>query len=367
MAGLLLKNVNKTYAGGHQMIRDFNLEIRGKEFLILAGDEDCGKTMLLRMIAGLDDFTSGTLWIDGEDKTFAEPRDRNLAMLFKNSVPYPEMNVADNLAFALRLGKLPQKEIEQRVEETAKLLSLETVLEKKPEELTEPERFCVLLGRALIRRPQILLIDSMLADFNEESQEICRETLLKIYETLDVTVLYAADRRECITGFGSRLVLIKDGAVCQDAAPAKLYEKPGCLYAAEYVSRPPLNQFSAMVFGEENRVGLSLSGGRLILSDEQGKRLAKQGCFGKQVILGIRPEVLRLTDEKEAAGVFAAVLEGMELYKNRPLLHFTAGETVGTAFADGMPACGIGGEICLKVDVKKVFIFDADTGQSLTC
>ncbi|MCI8455324.1 MAG: ABC transporter ATP-binding protein [Lachnospiraceae bacterium] len=367
MAGLLLKNVNKTYAGGHQMIRDFNLEIRGKEFLVLAGDEDCKKTMLLRMIAGLDDFTSGTLWIDGEDRTFAEPRDRNLAMLFKNAVLYPEMNVADNLAFALKLGKLPQKEIEQRVGEIAGLLSLEAALEKKTEELTEAERFCVLLGRALIRKPRILLIDSMLAEFAEEAQKTCREILLRVYETLDMTVLYAADRRECISGFGSRLVLIKDGTVCQDAAPAKLYERPVCLYAAEYVSRPPLNQFSATVFGEENQVGLSLPGGRLFLLDEHGKKLAKQGCFGKQVLLAVRPEALHLTEEKRGDGVFSAALEGMELYKNRPLLHFTAGETAGTVFADGMPACGIGGEICLKIDVKKVLIFDAETGQSLTC
>ena len=167
MAGLVLKNVNKIFPGGQMAVRDFSLEIKNREFIILSGPAGCGKSTLLRMIAGLEEISSGSLFIDGKDMTDADPKDRNIAMVFKNSVLYPEMTVAGNLSFALRMAKLPQAEIEERIEDIAGFLKIEHILDKQPEELSMEERYRVLLGRALMRRPGILLLDSTIADLEE--------------------------------------------------------------------------------------------------------------------------------------------------------------------------------------------------------
>ena len=190
MSGLVLRNINKTFPGDQQAIRDFNLEVKDREFLILVGPTACGKSTLLRMIGGLEEITSGSLIIDGTDMTDADPKERNVAMLFKNSVLYPGMSVEDNLTFSLRMTKMPAAEIAKRVDETVGILKIDGILEKMPEELSAADTYRVLLGRALMRRPGILLLDRTIAEADPDVQELMRKEFANINRELGITVIY---------------------------------------------------------------------------------------------------------------------------------------------------------------------------------
>ena len=199
MSGLVLRNINKTFPGDQQAIRDFNLEVKDREFLILVGPTACGKSTLLRMIGGLEEITSGSLIIDGTDMTDADPKERNVAMLFKNSVLYPGMSVEDNLTFSLRMTKLPAAEIAKRVDETVGILKIDGILEKMPEELSAADTYRVLLGRALMRRPGILLLDRTIAEADPDVQELMRKEFANINRELGITVIYATDNQISMT------------------------------------------------------------------------------------------------------------------------------------------------------------------------
>ena len=353
MAGLILKNINKTYPGGHQVIGDLDLTVEDGEFLVLAGPEGCGKSILLRMIAGFEEPTYGSVMIGGEDVTGTDPRGRNLAMLFRNSVLYPAMSVAENLSLSLRMARTAPGEAETRLRDIAERLDLTDLLGKMPAELTKEETVRALLGRALVRRPGLLLVDSPQAGFGEAIQSRL--------DTLGVTVIYAAGAGEVPTGIGSRLILMNDGIVCQDGSPQEVYDHPASLFAVRFFGNPPVNLVPGTVFGEENRVGLELSRNRLMLPDDKGRILAQSGYFGKEVLLAVRPEDIRPATGKEKENVIEGTLQGMELYGNRPLLHFSVGDLPCSAFADGMPSCGIGGKFRLAVDTAKAHIFDPET------
>ena len=207
MSGLVLKNVNKIYPGGQQSVKDFSLEIRDREFLILVGPAGCGKSALLRMIGGLDEISSGSLFIDGKDMTDADPKDRNIAMLFKNSVLYPGMTV---------------EEIDRRIREISGYLKLSDILDKKPEELTGEETYRALLGRAMMRRPGILLLDSTIADLEESLQKVMRKEFKDIHKKMDMTVIYVTDNQETALALGTRMVVMNEGSICQDGTPEEL-------------------------------------------------------------------------------------------------------------------------------------------------
>ena len=222
MPGLELKNISKSYQNGRKVIRDFSLVVEGGEFVILAGPEGCGKTTLLRMIAGLEEITSGTLMIDGEDMTHAEPRERKLAMLFQNGVLYPGMSVEENLTFALSMQRLSQSEIDERLKETVSLLSLESILSSMPDQLTKAETYRALLGRALIRRPEILLLDRAMSGAEEEFAGGMLKEFRQIHEQTGITVIYATDREDTVRMPGTRLVVMNEGMICQEGEPGEI-------------------------------------------------------------------------------------------------------------------------------------------------
>lgn len=288
MSGLLLKNVNKIYPGGQQAIRDFSLEIPKREFLILAGPQGCGKSTLLRMIAGLEEITSGTLYIDGKDMTNAEPRERNIAMIFKNSVLYPEMTVAENLSFALRMAKISQEEIEKRIAEISEIMELQGVLEKDSSKLTPEQTYRVLVGRALMRHPRILLLDSTLADMDEELQKAARQELLNLHRKMDMTVIYVTDNQKTAMHLGSRMVVLNDGEICQDDTPENIVKYPVSSLVAGVTGYPRMEFFPAVVFEKDRQVGLELQNGKLLLSQERGKTLLDGGYLKKEIMVGIR-------------------------------------------------------------------------------
>lgn len=367
MSGLILKNVSKIYPSGQQAVKDFNLEIKDREFLILAGPTGCGKSTLLRMIAGLEEISSGSLYINGKDMTDSEPRDRNIAMVFKNSILYPEMSVLDNLSFALRMGKMAQGEIDERVKEAAGLLKLDSILERMPAELTKEETYRVLLGRALVRRPGILLLDSTIADLEEELQAVLRQELLETYRKMDMTVIYVTDNQETARTLAARMIVMKDGMICQDDTYENLEKKPVNRFVAGVVGQTPMNFFLATVWGQENQVGLKLKSGQILLPDEKGKALAKGAYFGREVIVGIRAD--GLVPEENASGsgngVLTVTFQGMESCKTGTALKFMENETEGFCLASQAPACKVGGKIKLSVDAERLYIFERETGKTI--
>lgn len=367
MSGLVLKNVNKIYPSGQQAVKDFNLEIENREFLILTGPTGCGKSTLLRMIAGLEEISSGSLSIGGKDMTDSEPRDRNIAMVFKNSILYPEMSVLDNLSFALRMGKMSQDEIDARVKETAGLLNLDSILEQMPAELTKEETYRVLLGRALVRRPKILLLDSIIADLEEELQVVIRQELLETYRKMDMTVIYATDNQGTAGTLATRMIVMKDGMICQDDTYENLVKKPVNRFVAGVVGQAPMNFFLATVLEQENQAKLKLKSGQILLPEEKGKPLIDGAYSGKEVIVGIRADSLHLEENASGSsnGILTVTFQGMADGKTETALRFLENETEGLCLAGQAPDCRTGGKILLSVDAKELYLFDRENGKTI--
>ena len=367
MSGLVLKNVNKIYPGGQQAIKDFNLEMKDGEILILSGPDGCGKSTLLRMIAGLEEITSGSLFINGVDMINADPRERNVAMIFRNSVLYPHMTVQENLTFALRMAKLSQAEIDKRTEEIAGFLNLGRILEKMPSELSPLEVYQALLGRALIRKPSILLMDSTIADLVECVQEEIREKFLAVYQKMNIMVIYVTENQRSAMAVGTRMIVMSDGEICQDDTPANLVKHPATSYVAGVVGYPPMNFFVANVYEEDGHVGLSFKKGKVLLPEEKGKALLEKGWLKKEVLTGVRADALTVLEGKKkgAEGTLTCKVQGMEELYCRPMLRFSMDESAGICLADEMPAGGEGSTVILAVDPEKIQIFNRETEKTI--
>ena len=367
MTGLVLKNINKIYPGGQQAIRDFNLEMKESGILVLSGPDGCGKSTLLRMIAGLDEITSGTLYINGENMTHAEPRDRNVAMVFRNSVLYPHMTVLENLSFSLRLSKTPQAEIDKRAEEISEFLNLGTILDKLPEELTPVDVYQVLVGRALMRRPSILLMDSTIADLDESVQEEIRKKFVMIQKKMNLMVIYVTENQKSAQALGSRMIVMSDGEICQDDTPENLIKNPATSYVAGVVGYPPMNFFIAGVYEDGGRVGLKFKKGNLILPEEKGNILLEKGYAKKEVLVGLRADALTVETGKKKAeeGMLSCKAQAMETLYSRPMLRFAMDETQGLCLAEEMPAGGEGSTVILKINPEKIQIFNRENEKTI--
>lgn len=367
MSGLILKNINKIYPGGQQAIRDFNLEMKESGILVLSGPDGCGKSTLLRMIAGLEEITSGSLYINGENMTFTEPRERSVAMIFRNSVLYPQMSVRENLTFALRMEKLSPVEIEKRVDEISETLELGRLLERMPEELTTIEVYQVLIGRALIRKPSILLMDSTIADLDEGVQEELRQKFVDIQKAMNLMVIYVTENQKSAMALGSRMIIMSDGEICQDATPQELLEHPETSFVAGVVGYPPMNFFIANVFEENGRTGLTFKKGKVLLPDEKGSVLIKNGYLKKEVLVGVRADALTVKPGKKKAevGELTCRVLGMETLYSRPMLRFAMDEVQGICLADEMPSGGEGSTVILEMNPDRFQIFDRETDRTI--
>lgn len=368
MAGLLLKHVCKTYPNGLQAIRDFNLEVRDREYLVLMGPSGCGKSTLLRMVAGLEEITSGRIFMDGQDVSDADPRDRNLAMVFKNSTLYPGMTVYDNMAFALRMGRLTPGEISRRIEEAAKALGIEKILEEEAENLTDLDRRRVLLARAIVRRPEVLLLDGVLSGLDKETKALMGGIIRGLYRALGTTVIHVTDDLEVAGMLASRIVVMQDGVIRQTDSPKELYWHPCCKFVAGYIGEPRINLFMTDAAKCGETIELSFDGFRILLPENKGKALLAGGYDGKRVVLGVRPEDLRPVDEKEASGMDGVIeteLLDIEMNGRDVYWHFDVDESSHTAKA-GEFAAGIGDKIYLAVDKDRVHVFDWESEKTIT-
>ena len=238
MASLSLEHIDKTYPNGFKAVKDFNLDVKDKEFIIFVGPSGCGKSTTLRMIAGLEDITGGTLKIDGKVMNDVEPKDRDIAMVFQNYALYPHMTVYDNMAFGLKLRKVPKDEIDKKVREAAKILDLDKLLDRKPKALSGGQRQRVAMGRAIVRKPKVFLMDEPLSNLDAKLRVQMRTEISKLHQRLGATIIYVThDQTEAMT-LGTRIVVMKDGVVQQIDTPQNLYDHPINQFVAGFIGSP---------------------------------------------------------------------------------------------------------------------------------
>ena len=367
MAGLSLKNITKYYQNGHVVVKDFNLEIEDHDFVVLVGPEGCGRSSVMRMIAGLVDFSSGELLIDGQWANEAGPREREIAMIFQNCTLYPQMSVYENMAFGLKLKHLPQKEIDCLVRETAEILDLAEVLDCMPEKLTEAQRQLVAVGRAIARRPGIFLMDKPFSSRDEKTREDMQNELLKLYERMQTTAIYATgDPMEALK-MGKTVVVMKDGTIQQADSPRNIYCCPVNRFVAEFVGNPGMNMMDGTAVSEGPQVYVELEKGRILLPKELGRKIKELGYDGKEITVGIRPEDACLGADREHPEneVFTVPAEACELSGDGKLLSMNREE--GAFVLRLAEPLGELSKETVSFHVKKenMCVFDKESGRNI--
>ncbi|MBQ9782547.1 MAG: sn-glycerol-3-phosphate ABC transporter ATP-binding protein UgpC [Clostridia bacterium] len=293
MASLSLQHIYKIYQSGVQAVTDFSLDIEDKEFIVFVGPSGCGKSTTLRMIAGLEEISDGELYIDGLKVNDVQPKDRDIAMVFQNYALYPHMTVYDNMAFGLKLRKMPRAEIDARVKEAARILGLETYLQRKPKALSGGQRQRVALGRAIVREPKVFLLDEPLSNLDAKLRAQMRTEITKLHHRLATTFIYVThDQVEAMT-MGTRIVVMKDGFIQQVDAPQKLYDYPANIFVAGFIGTPQMNFFDAVLTGTKTKVYVEFEGCKILCPKAVSSKIINLEDYlntGKPVVFGVRPE-----------------------------------------------------------------------------
>ena len=371
MASLSLQHINKTYPNGFQAVKDFNLEIEDKEFIIFVGPSGCGKSTTLRMIAGLEEISGGTLKIGDKVMNDVEPKDRDIAMVFQNYALYPHMTVYDNMAFGLKLRKVPKDQIDKAVREAARILDLEKLLDRKPKALSGGQRQRVAMGRAIVRNPKVFLMDEPLSNLDAKLRVQMRIEISKIHQRLGATIIYVThDQTEAMT-LGTRIVVMKDGVVQQVDTPQNLYQKPGNLFVAGFMGSPQMNFLDAEVKVNGSDVTLSVGGHELPVPADKKQALIDKGYAGKTVILGIRPEDIYELDEAKKLGIENESVDVDEPVVNREMLgaevilYFDEqGKTLAVRLSPENQT-QVGEKVSLYFDMEKAHVFDPETEENI--
>ena len=369
MASLSLTNVCKVYPNGFEAVKDFSLEVEDQEFIIFVGPSGCGKSTTLRMIAGLEEISSGELKIDGRVVNDVEPKDRDIAMVFQNYALYPHMTVFDNMAFGLKLRKVPKDEIKKKVEEAAKILDLEKLLDRKPKALSGGQRQRVAMGRAIVRNPKLFLMDEPLSNLDAKLRVQMRSEIASLHNRLKATIIYVThDQTEAMT-LGTRIVVLKDGVIMQVDSPQKLYNEPNNLFVAGFIGSPQMNFIDAVCKVEGERVTLNFEKTSVVLPPAKAKKLIDGGYNGKTVVMGIRPEDIgdsQIEIEAHKDAVFETDVTGYELLGSEVLLYFNVAGTAMTAKVDSRTTARMGDHITLAIDPEKIHCFDKETELTIT-
>lgn len=370
MASVVLKNVEKVYEGGVKTVHNFNLEVKDKEFIVLVGPSGCGKSTTLRMIAGLEEITSGDLFIDGARMNDVPPKDRDIAMVFQNYALYPHMSVFENMAFGLELRKYPKDEIKRRVDEAARILGLTQYLDRKPKALSGGQRQRVALGRAIVRKPKVFLFDEPLSNLDAKMRVHTRTEISRLHRMLGSTMIYVThDQVEAMT-MADRIVVMKDGYIQQIDTPLNLYNHPANRFVAGFIGSPAMNFIDGTLY-QNGTLAFRDASGKLDfrLPESIAKKL--QGYAGKAVTMGIRPEDVHDASRKRlASGVKGKLtLEVVEPMGNEIFLYFNLpsvaenGQFVARIDARETPE--VGSEFEFELDAEKVHFFDKQTDKAL--
>ena len=366
MASISLKNICKVYPNGFEAVKNFNLEIEDKEFIIFVGPSGCGKSTTLRMVAGLEDISSGELLIDGKLMNDVEPKDRDIAMVFQNYALYPHMTIYDNMAFGLKLRKMPKDEIDKKVREAASILGLEQLLQRKPKQLSGGQRQRVAMGRAIVRNPKVFLMDEPLSNLDAKLRVQMRIEISKLHDRLGATIIYVThDQTEAMT-LGTRIVVMKDGIVQQIDTPHNLYMNPDNLFVAGFIGSPQMNFVDAKIEANGDEVSAIVGDSRLKVPVSKAKALVAGGYAGKTVCMGIRPEDIhdsQMFIDASPNTVFDAKIRVYELLGAEVFLYFDYAGAQLTARVDPRTTARTGDEVRFAFDMEKSHFFDKDTEQ----
>ena len=375
MSEIALRNVCKQFDSEHYGVKDFNLDIHDKEFVIFVGPSGCGKSTTLRIIAGLEEITDGELWIDGELSNYLEPKERGMSMVFQNYALYPNMTVYGNMAYALKIRKLPKDEIDRKVHEVAKILEIEQLLARRPAALSGGQKQRVAIGSAIIRKPKAFLMDEPLSNLDAKLRAQMRVELVKLHKQLDTTIIYVThDQTEAMT-LGTKIVVMKDGLIQQVGAPQSIYDNPVNLFVAGFLGSPSMNFFRCTVKAEENnRTALLLDDAKTVkkvyLDGTRGKQIADR-YNGRHVILGIRPEDIYEFDEAKKLGIENESVDVDEPVVNREMLgaevilYFDEqGKTLAVRLSPENQT-QVGEKVSLYFDMEKAHVFDPETEENI--
>lgn len=375
MSEIALRNVCKQFDSEHYGVKDFNLDIHDKEFVIFVGPSGCGKSTTLRIIAGLEEITDGELWIDGELSNYLEPKERGMSMVFQNYALYPNMTVYGNMAYALKIRKMPKDEIDKKVHEVAKILEIEQLLDRKPAALSGGQKQRVAIGSAIIRKPKAFLMDEPLSNLDAKLRAQMRVELVKLHKQLDTTIIYVThDQTEAMT-LGTKIVVMKDGLIQQVGAPQSIYDNPVNLFVAGFLGSPSMNFFQCTVKAEENnRTALLLDDAKTVkkvyLDGTRGKQIADR-YNGRHVILGIRPEDIYELEEAKKLGIENDSVDVDEPVVNREMLgaevilYFDEQGKTLAVHLNPENQTKVGEKVSLYFDMDKAHVFDPETEENL--
>ena len=389
MAEVILKNVKKVYPHsetkkkkakkgeapeekkinlqiteeGVVAVQEFNLEIADKEFIVLVGPSGCGKSTTLRMIAGLEEISGGDLLIGGKRMNDVEPKDRDIAMVFQNYALYPHMTVYDNLAFPLKLKKVDKAEIDQRVREAAEILDITQYLDRKPKAMSGGQRQRVAIGRAIVRNPQVLLMDEPLSNLDAKLRNQMRAEIIKLRERINTTFIYVThDQTEAMT-LGDRIVIMRDGFIQQIGTPQQVFDHPANLFVAGFIGMPRMNLFDAKLVKKDGKYVVEVGGISVELSEEKQARLAAKNVAEQEVVLGVRPEHIILCENGIKSKVDVSEMMGSSVH-----LHVTAEDKdviVIVPTTGGSVAYPMGSELNLTFNGNVAHVFNKETGTNL--
>ena len=368
MGAIQLKNVTKKF-GDQMVIDDLNLSIEDGSFTVLVGPSGCGKSTTLRMITGLDEPTSGDIYIDGKKINDLTPGKRDIAMVFQNYALYPTMTVRENIEFGLENKKVPKEERKKRVQEICEVVGLTQYLDRKPATLSGGQRQRVALARAMVKQPKVFLMDEPLSNLDAKLRGQMRVEISKLHQRLETTIIYVThDQTEAMT-LGTRIVVLKDGVIMQVDSPQKLYNEPNNLFVAGFIGSPQMNFIDTKCKVEGDKVSLTFDNTTIVLPPAKAKKLADAGCNGKTVVMGIRPEDIgdsEIEIEAHQDCAFEADVTGYELLGSEVLLYFKVAGTSMTAKVDSRTTARMGDHIKLAIDPEKIHVFDKETELTIT-
>ena len=372
MASVKLTNVQKVYDNKVIAVNDFNLEIADKEFVVFVGPSGCGKSTTLRMIAGLEEISGGTIEIDGEVVNDLQPKDRNIAMVFQNYALYPHMTVYDNIAFSLRIKKMPEDEVYERVTKAANVLGISEYLMRKPRALSGGQRQRVAIGRAMVRDSKVFLMDEPLSNLDAKLRNQMRAEIILLRQQLDTTFVYVThDQTEAMT-LGDRIVIMKDGFIQQVGSPTEVFERPSNLFVAEFIGAPKMNIMRTELLIENGKYYVTPFGSKIEVDGENGELLKKKGIKAGEILLGVRPEHINLVGAAAANTINGKLLVN-EMMGSELHLHVATDDS--TKIIARIPTVDLsyeeranlknGYDVHLTFPGKVMYFFDVETEKNL--
>ncbi len=361
MAKVALEKVSKLYPGGVLAVKDVSLEIEDKEFVVLVGPSGCGKSTLLRMVAGLEEVTEGRILIDDRVVNDVAPKDRDIAMVFQNYALYPHMSVYDNMAFGLRMRKLPKDEIDERVQEAASVLGIESLLDRKPKALSGGQRQRVAVGRAIVRQPKVFLFDEPLSNLDAKLRVQMRAELSALHSRLEATMIYVThDQTEAMT-MGDKIAVLRDGLIHQVDGPLAIYNQPADVFVAGFIGSPAMNILNGTI-RKSDAWFFDCPSFKTDLPECLTDKMPL--TEGMPVVMGIRPEHIGISRDAEKLAIDVAP-EVVEPMGHETHLHFLLGDSNFTARLEGDTQFRVGEKVRLSFDLERCLLFDERNGKAI--